>query len=244
VDLRFSGLELSFRPLAMIRNSGRRAWLMHFGARLCHNPARPAPSMDSSPDPRTAQRHAYDLEFARRAQANDPAAIEELERRLACLPAMVRHQNRSLGAGLDEHDVEEVVRETALALWRKLPQFEGRSTLETWAFRFAMLEVLKSLQARARRPHELEIPEHLVDPRRESEEEDVPSFEPAELAAGLGELTTGAAEVIRLRHWDELSFEEIAARVRLPLNTIKARYYRGLARLREILERKQRRTGE
>jgi RNA polymerase sigma-70 factor (ECF subfamily) len=196
--------------------------------------------MDSPAAESASLRHAHDLAFARRALAGETSALEELERRLACLPGMVRYQSRSLGAGLDEHDVEEVVRETTLALWSKLPQFEGRSTLETWAFRFAMLEVLKTLQARARRPRGLELPEDCADPRLDDEgDAGLPVLEPEVLREGLGALSAGAAEVIRLRHWEELSFEAIAARLELPLNTVKARYYRGLLRLKEHLERRR-----
>ena len=44
-----------------------------------------------------------------------------------------------------------------------------------------------------------------------------------------------ASDIIRMRHFDELEFEDIARRANQPVNTIKARYYRGLARLRELL---------
>ena len=193
------------------------------------------------PEEAARERHARDLEFARRALARDPVAIEELGRRLACLPAMVRFQSQRLGGALDALEIEDVVRETTLALWTKLPSFEGRSTLETWAFRFAMLEVLKALQARSRRPEELEEPEARADHRDEAEAEPLP-YDARDLQAGLEALSSEAAEVIRLRHWEELPFERIVERVGVPLNTVKARYYRGLARLKEILERRERRT--
>jgi len=208
---------------------------------MSENAPRPA-AMDARLDSQHSRaQHVRDLEFARRVVARDPLALEQLNERLACLPGMVRFQNQRLGGGLDELEIEEVVRETTLALWAKLPGFEGRSTLETWAFRFALLQVLKSLQARARRPDLLELPEERAD-TREPQEAEAPRFDTLELQAGLGELSAEAAEVIRLRHWEELPFERIVERTRVPLNTVKARYYRGLARLREILERRRRRT--
>jgi RNA polymerase sigma-70 factor (ECF subfamily) len=186
-------------------------------------------------------RHARDLEFTRRVLAREPAALEELNGRLACLPAMVRYQHQRLGGTLNAFELEDVVRETTLALWTKLPTFEGRSTLETWAFRFVMLEILKALQARARRASNLESPEERADHRNEEELEKLP-YDAAELKSALETLSPEAALVIRMRHWDEHSFEKIAERTGLPLNTIKARYYRGLARLKEILERRERST--
>ncbi|MBK7643056.1 MAG: sigma-70 family RNA polymerase sigma factor [Planctomycetes bacterium] len=173
--------------------------------------------------------------------ARDPQALEELNQRLACLPAMVRYQNQRLGGPLDAFEIEEVVRDTTVALWAKLPTFEGRSTLETWAYRFAMLQVLKCLHARARQPAALEVPEEQADLRPTEQAEELP-FDSRELQESLTQLSEEAAQVIRLRHWEELSFEAIVARTKLPLNTVKARYYRGLARLKEILERRKRRT--
>jgi RNA polymerase sigma-70 factor (ECF subfamily) len=186
-------------------------------------------------------RHARDLEFTRRVVARDPAALEELNQRLACLPAMVRFQHQRLGGTLDALELEDVVRETTLALWAKLPTFEGRSTLVTWAFRFAMLEILKALQARARRAPNLEEPEERADHRDERETQALP-YDDAELHSALEALSPDAAQIIRMRHWDEQPFERIAELTGLPLNTIKARYYRGLARMKEILERRERST--
>ncbi|HVS17567.1 MAG TPA: sigma factor-like helix-turn-helix DNA-binding protein, partial [Planctomycetota bacterium] len=69
------------------------------------------------------------------------------------------------------------------------------------------------------------------------------SFSRAELEAALDRLTPEAARTIRAKHFEGLDFEGIATRAGLPLNTVKARYYRGLARLREILDRELRRKG-
>jgi len=44
------------------------------------------------------------------------------------------------------------------------------------------------------------------------------------------------ARVIRLKHLESLTFEELSARLDLPANTAKTYYYRGLARLRAMLE--------
>jgi RNA polymerase sigma-70 factor (ECF subfamily) len=154
---------------------------------------------------------------------------------------MLRFHRQPVGGRLEVLVLEDVVRETTLALWAKLPTFEGRSTLETWAFRFAMLEILKALQARARRAPNLEAPEERADHRDEHETHALP-YDAAELHSALDELSPDAALIIRMRHWDEQPFERIAEHTGLPLNTIKARYYRGLARLKEILERRERST--
>ena len=41
--------------------------------------------------------------------------------------------------------------------------------------------------------------------------------------------------MIRLKHFQELTFEEISSRLSIPANTAKTKYYRGLEKLRETL---------
>jgi RNA polymerase sigma factor (sigma-70 family) len=186
---------------------------------------------------------AEDLALVRRVLTGDELAFEALRQRLARLPAMLRHQDARLGRPLNETELEDVLRDTVAALWAKLGTFEGRATLETWMYRFCALELLKAVQRKCRAPQSLEDPWSAPDAATEEARDAEPAFDRAELDAGLGALTEGAAAVIRQRHFEELEFEEIAARARLPLNTVKARYYRGLARLREVLLRRRSRGG-
>ncbi len=188
-----------------------------------------------------AERHARDLYFVRQVLAGDAAALDLLPGRLTCLPAMVRHQNQKLGGLLSETDLEDAVRDTVAAVWAKLPTFEGRASLETWIYRFAFLEVLKAMQRRCRAPKALEESDsHTLPAASEGEDQD-PPFDGKALSDGLSRLTRAAAEVIRMRHFENQSFDAIAFRLGVGENTVKARYYRGLARLKEVLERKQRR---
>lgn len=188
-----------------------------------------------------ADAHAQDRVLVQRVLVGDEAALGLLRQRLARVPAMVRHQDARMGRLLNETELEDVVRETVAALWAKLSTFEGRASLETWMYRFAALELLKGVQRKCRAPQPLEDPWSTPDRAAAEAEDDGPEFDRAELEAGLASLTSEAAEVIRQRHFEDLEFEAIAARARLPLNTVKARYYRGLARLKETLERRRRR---
>lgn len=228
------------RPSAPPRRYPRRpACPSHAPASPRATPGRNAPSDEmTSEDQHRAAAHERDLRFVQRILRREPAALEEMGARLACLPAMLRHQSRRLGAQLSEHELEEVAQDTVVALWSKLSTYEGRATLETWAFRFATLQLLKLVQRRARRPRPALIEgEELELPAPEPEEDALP-FDAQEVRAELGRLSAPAAAVIGRRHDEGQSFEEIAAAEGLPVNTVKARYYRGLARLREHLERR------
>ena len=43
------------------------------------------------------------------------------------------------------------------------------------------------------------------------------------------------AQIIRLKHLESLTFDELGARMGLSANTAKTHYYRGLSRLRSML---------
>jgi RNA polymerase sigma-70 factor, ECF subfamily len=180
--------------------------------------------------------HTSDLDLARRARAGDALAIELLCRRLACVPAILRDRHARYGSPLKAEDLEEVQQATLVALWSKLGSFEGRASLETWAFRFTVLELLKCLARydRGRRLIADADAELARTPDREAPE---PPMEPERIHASLDAIGPPANDIIRMRHFEERSFDDIAQAYAEPVNTIKARYYRGLQRLREILQR-------
>jgi RNA polymerase sigma-70 factor (ECF subfamily) len=141
-------------------------------------------------------------------------------------------RNAALGRPLAPDELEDTVQSTLLALWTKLGTFAGTGSLEAWAYRFSYLELLSRLQTQRRRPRSIEelggVPELERLPGRDP-------FEHERLHLALERLDARAAEVLRLRNLDDLSFEEIAARERSPVNTVKTRYYRALERLRGLL---------
>ena len=60
-------------------------------------------------------------------------------------------------------------------------------------------------------------------------------IDPDDLWAALPLLPPPYAEVVRLYWQEQLSFADIAHRLRIPISTVGARLYRGKVRLRQIL---------
>ncbi len=146
---------------------------------------------------------------------------------------MVAFQNKRLGGSLDAGELEDLVQETLTQIWRKLPDYAGDGALESWVFRFVYFEVLARLRQLRRVPQLLDE----VDDPPEPEAAEAPgAFEYERLHLALERLDAEAARIIRLKHYDELTFEDIGARLGVPTNTAKTRYYRGLAKLRGLLE--------
>lgn len=180
------------------------------------------------------KRNARDLELVQRTLREEPDAIDEFLRRLACVRRFLSARNAAFGAPLNAAELEDTLQNTLLALWQKRAEFGGYGTLEAWAFRFSYLELLNRLQALRRRPRSLED----YRARGHAEPEATPLADPFEhelLYRALARLEPHGAELLRARHLVGLDFEEIAAREGVPLATIKTRYYRALERLRTLL---------
>lgn len=171
-----------------------------------------------------------DLELAQGALQGQAHAIEGLIARLKCLPRMIAAQNTSLGRPLGTQDLEDIVQNAITALWGKLPRYDGRVRLETWAWRFGYLELLYALRRRRRSPPS---PLGEAEPRVMDPGTAAIAFE--EVHAGLDRLEPEASTLLHLRCFDDLSFEQIGARLGIPPNTAKTRYYRALHRLRSFL---------
>jgi RNA polymerase sigma-70 factor (ECF subfamily) len=178
--------------------------------------------------------HARDLALVRRAAGDDPWAAHELAERLACVPAMARSRHAKLGSPLSEDELTDVVQDTLVKLLSKLRSFEGRSSLETWAYGFVVRELYKGfdrLRRRARRvPWSEERIAELADESRSVEGDEYRVVHEQIQAIG-----PPGSEIIRLKHFQLLTFEQIAEELDMPLGTVKTRYYRSADRLRGLL---------
>ena len=132
---------------------------------------------------------------------------------------------------LDDHELDDVLQNVLLDLWRKLDRYDGRVPLAHWAYGFGVLEILTATERRRQRREQVgEVPDQLApgmpEPRAVTER----------LARLCGELAETDQEILRMKHFEDRTFEDIAGRIGLPVNTVKARYYRALARLRQRLQ--------
>ena len=167
-----------------------------------------------------------DLRMAARAKSGDDAAHRQLAEALTPLPAMLRVKNARIGTPLRPHELEDAVQNTLLAVFRKLHLYDGRVPILRWAYGFGVIELLRTIERRARRrEQELKV-EPVLEPR-------VDEVDHERIARALASLDADDRTVIEQRHLAELSFEQIAGSMQLPLSTVKSRYYRGLQRLRD-----------
>ena len=153
-------------------------------------------------------------------------ALDLLVDRLRVIPRFLEAINRRHGKGFSEADLDDLSQDTALRVWRKLDELGSLSTLDNWIYRFCVLEYMNRMRKASRAPRLSAARDDVPEPSTEKS----PAVE--ELAACLDELPQAEAEVVELRHFDGLGFQEIGARLSISANTAKTRYYRALTRLR------------
>jgi RNA polymerase sigma factor (sigma-70 family) len=173
---------------------------------------------------------ASDLALVRGALDRDREAVDELGRRLCCVELILGSQNARLGRPLHAAEIQDLAQDTVLLIWSKLPSFEGLATLETWLYRFCVLELMNALRRKRREQGGVELDLELPRPESARSLVDVERLETA-----LGRLSAVQAEVIRRRHFDELEFDQIAAHLSMPINTVRSHYRRGIRELQQLL---------
>ena len=180
-----------------------------------------------------------------RCRAGDSAAWEELWE--AHWPAVFRFVYQ-LSGGFTREDAEEICQEAFVAVVRGIEAFDGRSAFQTWLFRIASNKALdfRAKGAAAKRGSGM-APVPLDDPERApalpdgSAERPGAGLERAENAAMLREaldhVGDACREVIELRYFGDLSYEEIATELKMNPKTVSSRLSKCLDRLGEIARR-------
>jgi len=178
-----------------------------------------------------------DLQLARRAVEGDLEARERLAAKLRCIPRFVSERNRRLGSPLTVEGVEEVSQNVILEVWKKLDRFEGRARLETWTYAFCRNETMNAarrIQRERSRTTSLTGLDSDHDPAVTISVDR--GLLDEETEALLAHLAPRETEVVRMRHFEDLALPEIALRLGLSVSSVKTHYYRGLAKLRTLLE--------
>ena len=186
-------------------------------------------TQQESPEAREIRR---DRALVRSALDGDDAAMDGLADRLRCVPRILRTLNRRMGHPLTAEDLADLGQDTLVVIWRKLGTFEGTGRVEAWAYRFCFLLFMNRIR---RKKYFVDPPEGGLDgfaARRETHA--ARDYEALEM--GLEELGPPESEIIRSKHYDSRTFDEIAILHGISTSTVKSRYYRGLEWLRRRLE--------
>lgn len=175
-----------------------------------------------------------DTQLVRDVLAGDRQALEAFVSRSRCIPRMVAALNRRTGAPFDPHELDDLSQEVLVTVWEKLKTFEGKASLEAWVYRIALLKFLN----RRRRKHSHSRTALGLEADEVQGETPLARVEFEGLHHCLEELPLREADLLRAKHFEGRTFEEIADRTGTSSNTLKTRYYRARQRLETCLRGK------
>ncbi len=131
----------------------------------------------------------------------------------------------------NEDAAADVLQEVLVIICRKLGTVRELQWVRAWAYRVATREAVRAL-GRERRARTDPLEDWPDLPAPAPEEPVVEAELLAELARRLDALPPAAQIVLRLRYLQELTQQEIAAALEIPIGTVKSRIAYGLAALR------------
>lgn len=140
--------------------------------------------------------------------------------------------------GVPRSRLEDASQEVFVALLKALPSFEGRSSLKTWIYGTCR-NVAFTERRRARETTEIpseELPETIVQPAQEGQLWIRRAHE--RLVAALARLDEGQRQVFVLYEIEELSMEEIARELGVPVATCYSRLYAARDKVHAELRRR------
>ena len=152
--------------------------------------------------------------------------------------------NLALRVLKDENEALDLTQETFVRAWTALPNFRGQSQFRTWLYRIVTNLCYNRLPNLRRSLTDLgddvisEIPETDLtfdNPARGFESRELRSY----LHDAMEDLDENYRLLLSLRYQNELSYEEMASMLNLPLGTVKTGLYRAKEQLRLALDRYQ-----
>ena len=144
----------------------------------------------------------------------------------------------------DAEDARDVTQEVFLKVHAALESYDPKYKFSTWLFRIAGNAAIDHLRRRKVRPLPLELPQgedgesRIAEPRESRPDplEDLTRRRLREtLAAAIDRLPDDYRELISLRHYGEMPYEEIATLKGMPLGTVKNKLFRARQALRDLL---------
>lgn len=140
--------------------------------------------------------------------------------------------------GLIGDDALDVHQDLWLAVFNNIGRIANPSAFRTWLFRATRHRAVDFLRG-ARREREL-IDDIRVEDTNVTNEADTGRFEAfdkSDLDVALASMPPPQREVLILRYWDALSYNDIALIVGCPIGTVRTRLHHAKQRMHELLTR-------
>ena len=171
-----------------------------------------------------------DETLIQRVRQRDAAALQCLyERHGSAVYALARYILRESAVA------EELTQEIFLTVWNKADQYqEQQARFRTWLLSITRNRAIDHLRQRRRRiPSDLSLDDAAIAEERAPITDAIDTQR--ELHLLLRHLPVEQRQVIELCYFDGYTHEEISAKLKVPLGTVKSRILLGLKKLRDMM---------
>lgn len=188
-----------------------------------------------------------DEELVRRCKMELPGNTQSYEL------LMQRYMNRVYGlvyrVVLNKEEAEDITQEVFMKVYNHIKKFEQQASFSSWLYRVATNSALDALDKMKRRPQSATFTKS-NQPARNEEETDPPYFQSPSKAGPeerviqaelrecirrvLEKLDREQAQVLIMRDFDDLSYDEIAKALEASLSAIKMRIHRARLAFQKI----------
>ena len=138
-------------------------------------------------------------------------------------------------------EAEDLVQETYVRAIEAMGRLREHSNVKAWLYTILRNIWLNQLRQQRTTPKvvELDVDQSIADIAVETSEDPLASYlskvERERVRGAIQQLPTHFREIILLREYEELSYEEIASLLNCPAGTVMSRLARARSRLRELL---------
>ena len=179
-------------------------------------------------------RESSDEELLSALAAGDESALGPLYRRH--VPTVYKMAAQAL----DPDAAEDIVQEVFASVWKNAESFDSsRGPVRPWILQIARSRVLNELRRRSRKPAVGERDgselEELPDEARSPEQALWDEYRRSAIRQAIGNLPHPQRQALSLAFFDELTHEQVADALKVPLGTTKTRIRSGIQRLRVAL---------
>jgi RNA polymerase sigma factor (sigma-70 family) len=185
------------------------------------------PDMKLAVEPEQGSARMSDL-LSAVARAGDRQAFSQLFQYYA--PRLKTYMRK---LGTDDAVAEELAQETMLMVWRKASHFDpSRANAGTWIFAVARNLRIDMLRKEKRPEFDVDDPELVPDPAPPADEVMAAEQSGRRVKTAMAGLPTEQVEVVTLSFYEDTPHAEIAARLKIPLGTVKSRLRLAMKRIR------------
>jgi len=160
---------------------------------------------------------------------------------LRAFDALYRHYFPRLVRFLDRMTrstalIEEIINDTMYVVWEKASTYNHTSKVSTWIFAIAYRKALKSIQ-RSDDPVDVDFELILADIDSEPDSQLSQRQLQHCISQALNAIPVDQRTVVNLAYYHGMAYEEIAATMDCPVNTVKTRMFHARKRLKNLLSR-------